>query len=362
MRQLHANVADRKLAVTVAAALLGLGACNESYSPSVANPVHFSESRFAYEIRNPAPQLIDDDDEFALFDVSGIVAVEAGYIVVDARNHHLVLFDHDLNPVRIIGRQGEGPGEFQFPFQIALAEDRVVVLDVGLSRVSFLSPGGSFIESVPVQGNPNDLAYHPELGLLVVGDAFPNHYLMRVRAGDHTPFAPIPVELRPDPAGPFQSRTDIVTVTPDGGVHILDGRELALVSYTDQGELTGIRFLPARYRSDVLLDRASWVKAIGGPEVSLGSHILYGLQPLSEDRILVGAGGDPELMGYVFDLEELAALPVLKPDELRVRPRLVFRGENVAFSFRDELDRDFLATGQLKLVERAVESPGEDRP
>ncbi len=61
--------------------------------------------------------------------------------------------------------------------------------------------------------------------------------------GDASDAAVHPDELRPDPEGPFQLRMDLVTVSDDGLIHVLDQDQLALVSFDPEG--LGERALPA---------------------------------------------------------------------------------------------------------------------
>ena len=152
--------------------LLTLSACESPSSAPPAEITYFSESESEYAI-GPVIARLNEYDERGMFAAIGaILGVDTGYVVADGLNHQLVLLDEQLNPLRTMGRQGEGPGEYQFPSRLARDGDHVAVLDVGLGRVSFLTAGGDFTRSRQVTGNLRDLAAHPELGLLVAGDAF----------------------------------------------------------------------------------------------------------------------------------------------------------------------------------------------
>ncbi len=66
-------------------------------------------------------------------------------LVVDQPEAQVRLYGRDGSLRTVIGRRGEGPGEFQTPVSVSRAMDgRIVVTDPSLSRISFFSPEGSF--------------------------------------------------------------------------------------------------------------------------------------------------------------------------------------------------------------------------
>ena len=79
------------------------------------------------------PMMLDVDDEGRVF-------------VVDQSPAAIKVFGPDGSLVRLIGRQGEGPGEYRAPF-IALRGSRLAVHDPRLSRTSLFDTSGAFIRS-----------------------------------------------------------------------------------------------------------------------------------------------------------------------------------------------------------------------
>jgi len=48
--------------------------------------------------------------------------------------------------LKLIGRKGQGPGEFNMPIDIVFAKDRLVVWDMGNDRICTLTLIGGFIK------------------------------------------------------------------------------------------------------------------------------------------------------------------------------------------------------------------------
>ena len=291
--------------------LLTLSACELPSSAPPAEITYFSESESEYAI-GPVIARLDEYDERGMFAAIGaILGVDTGYVVADGLNHQLVLLDKQLNPLRTMGRQGEGPGEYQFPSRLARDGDHVAVLDVGLGRVSFLTVGGDFTRSRQVTGNLRDLAAHPELGLLVAGDAFPDHYLVHVTEDGQTGFARIPEGFRTR-SELFHLRADLVAVTPDGTVHVLDGRQLALVSYDSTGSQTRLVYLPEEARASIIERIESLTESFGGPRTVLGVQSATTLQSLADGRLFVQVTSG-NAIGFVLDLDSREAIPITVP-------------------------------------------------
>ena len=289
-----------------------LVACDPGSSAPVSDVAVFTESDSAYAIRGLIAQL-DIDDERAMFgSVTSVVEnANGGYVAADGLNQRLVFMDRNLNPVRTVGRQGEGPGEYQLPGVLIRDDDEIAVVDQTYGRVTLLTSRGDFVRMHQLGGFLNDLAVHPELGLLVVGMEFSDHYLGRVTESGQTALAEIPVRFRDEPAV-FQLPVDLVTTTPDGRIHVLDGKHLALASYDGVGNLVGLAYLPEPMRTSLLEREAEQIEALGGTSRVLGSQLARSLQVLEDGRLFVRITY-LDTMGFVLDLNTLRASPVTKP-------------------------------------------------
>jgi DNA-binding beta-propeller fold protein YncE len=75
-----------------------------------------------------------------------VFVVDAGGI--DSQRHRVVVYDTQGVKRRVIGRRGEGRGEFNLPNQVALAPDGTLyVLDAGNFRIQAFSAEGKFLRS-----------------------------------------------------------------------------------------------------------------------------------------------------------------------------------------------------------------------
>ena len=296
--------------------LPGLWGCATEAGPptpraTALDPLHFVESRDRrYEIREVVGHLGMLDDRIAFGSIADFMAIDTTYYVADGLNPRIVQLDRALNPVRISGRRGEGPGEYEFPYRLASAGREILVLDVGSGRVSHLGPEGEYRSSLRVPGNANAIAHHPTLGHLVVSDAFSGYYLALLTEGEPRPFAAIPDGFKPE-SGPFlQLPTHLVAVSADGAIHVLDGTHFALVSYTSAGQLSGVRLFPEPARTRRLERRARLVEDSGGPSRVLGTGIARSLRPLADGRMFIRVGiGD--VVGYVLNIDDLEAIRVV---------------------------------------------------
>lgn len=323
------------------ASALSLAGCGGGSAAGGDGRVHFSESTSqVYEIGSSDARLDQLDERVTFGSIADILATPAGYFVADGLDPRIVLLDRNLDPVRIMGSEGEGPGEYRSTSRVIRADDRILVLDGGNGRVAYLTPEGDFVASRRVPGVANDIAAHPELGLLVAGNAYPDHYLARLTPEGETAFGPIPAELTADYGDVFQMPLDLVTVTPDGLIHVLDGDQLALVSFSPGGERVSLIFLPEDMRDRELKRSREEVEAFGGPDRVLGTHIVLSLRPFGDGRLLARVTSEDAdgtiTKGLVLDPERLEAIPLVFPavrDEWR---RSWMRGISV---YLDGLDR-----------------------
>ena len=70
--------------------------------------------------------------------------------VVDSANHRIVTFDEKGRLVRIIGREGQGPGDLFRPTGAFVCEDsNLAVADYGNNRIQFFDKNGKFFRSFP---------------------------------------------------------------------------------------------------------------------------------------------------------------------------------------------------------------------
>ena len=345
--------------------LIGAAACGQATEPRHSDPGYFVKASHLHVVGDVVARVEEWGDELSLFGLRDAEETEAGYLLAEAGNHRLALVDRRLNLLGTKGREGDGPGEYQFLESMARADDRVVVLDQGINRVSYVGLDGTFLSSLHVRPNPSDVAHHPDLGLVVADDRSSGHYLSRFRSGGGpVSLAEIPTQFRSDNPSPFRIRTDLVAVAADGSIHVLDGLHLALVSYASDGAYLQTAYLPEPERTKRLERRDRRVKALGGPSVSLGSHLATILQPLPDGRLFVRASNvdldDPPgfvVLGYVLDPPglEATALAVAAGDERAwwMRSKRVHFGVETALLYgSSNRGGPQLAVTEIEIIER----------
>jgi len=65
--------------------------------------------------------------------------------VCDYRANHIKKFDVSGKFIKIIGREGQGPGEFSWPFQAICIKDRLIVWDMRNRRLCALTLDGEYV-------------------------------------------------------------------------------------------------------------------------------------------------------------------------------------------------------------------------
>lgn len=80
--------------------------------------------------------------------VRGLAVGDQGWIfVAQPADAHVKVVDRDGRLLRVIGRRGAGPGEFQFPAAVGWLADTLWVQDMQARRISLFSPDGRFHSS-----------------------------------------------------------------------------------------------------------------------------------------------------------------------------------------------------------------------
>lgn len=92
------------------------------------------------------------DDAFG--QIADVVVDEAGSIyVLDWRNGQVKVFDASGKCLHMIGRQGQGPGEFESPMNLSLCRTSgELAVHQASHRTAFYKPDGTFLRDVPFRG------------------------------------------------------------------------------------------------------------------------------------------------------------------------------------------------------------------
>jgi len=111
---------------------------NESGSVWGGNARHVEEASIGVAL---------GEEPYLFSSVRSVWATDGEVFVLDMQIAELRVFDLAGDYLRTIGRPGQGPGEFQSPYQLMVAPDgRIFVLDVGVYALLVLSPEGEEID------------------------------------------------------------------------------------------------------------------------------------------------------------------------------------------------------------------------
>jgi hypothetical protein len=121
------------------------------------------------------PELTIDDStmpEDAFFESISDIAIgpEGCVYACDYRANNIKKFDSSGKYLDTIGREGQGPGEFNMPFKVVASRDRLFVWDLRNRRICTLTLNGEFIKSIVLSygsGNPQKMRIHPNGDLIV---------------------------------------------------------------------------------------------------------------------------------------------------------------------------------------------------
>ena len=93
----------------------------------------------------------DDEGDIILYETGNVIVDDAEDIyIVDRQDFKIKVFTPEGDFIRSIGRQGEGPGEFQFIGYVTFVPDgRLLVMDFRARRTSLFDKTGPFISGHP---------------------------------------------------------------------------------------------------------------------------------------------------------------------------------------------------------------------
>lgn len=98
---------------------------------------------------------MDSLDEAVIFYMPADIAFDSqgNIYVLDSGNHRIQKFSPDGKYLATIGRQGQGPGEFQYPQSLSIdSEGYLYISDMGNRKIQVLKPGGGEHHSLQLTG------------------------------------------------------------------------------------------------------------------------------------------------------------------------------------------------------------------
>jgi len=180
-------------------------------------------------------------EEYTFARLRGIAVDDQGAIfALDQRKPRIDVFSSVGNHVRSIGRQGQGPGEFQIPFFIALTPaEEMLVGDMG--RLSFFERSGGFLRSQENTVQPLAFIKYLENGdavgtRMVMDEQNPRYEVVLCRP-DLKPKIALASSPMPDRSGKFALFTSVIRWDISHGQEIVcgAGQEAYRLSIFDAG-------------------------------------------------------------------------------------------------------------------------------
>jgi len=90
----------------------------------------------------------DERAEYVFGDITAMTGSARGFYLLDAGNRQVVLVDRSGEVQLTFGREGSGPGEFQYPLSISLRAEDIWVGDLVAGRYSVFDFEGDFLRTV----------------------------------------------------------------------------------------------------------------------------------------------------------------------------------------------------------------------
>jgi len=111
-----------------------------------------------------------DNNETFLYRISSVVADKNGNIfIAESEDHHIKVFNKYGEYLYIIGRPGQGPGEFNYIGEMAIYKNKLYVYDYNNVRINVFRLTGKFVKSIPFKNREHIYGF--------VIDTYGNYYL-----------------------------------------------------------------------------------------------------------------------------------------------------------------------------------------
>lgn len=232
-------------------------------------------------------------DELTLAGAYRFAPYGDGFLVLDRFNHRLIELDSGGSITRQFGQVGQGPGEFRFPMDYAVAgSDTIrIIAPVGFFTVHSFSQGGEFLGVLRQGASPDEAEAWSSLS--IAADSRGRYYLNQPRQGSlltrysGASASPTAVGelLRPDnvfedceehsrckdPRFAIRLNRAVLAVAPDDSVVVAFTAAPIVRRYAVNGELEFETLIQGGLMEELLpiamSDRDAWVPHIAGTNI-----------------------------------------------------------------------------------------------
>lgn len=108
-----------------------------------------------------AETIISFDDDLLASPIDLVLDNTGTLYIIDTQLNQILKVGEDAREHKIIGRQGQGPGEFNMPVRIYINNDILHVIDYGNNRIQTLDTDGKFLGGYPIP--PDAIAAIPHI-------------------------------------------------------------------------------------------------------------------------------------------------------------------------------------------------------
>jgi len=131
---------------------------------TIHNPDYPKEGTFRYDL---VPELSlggPDAEEGAVLvrPIEFQFDSQENVYIIDWREITIKVFDPDGNYLRSVGKQGQGPGEFETPARFRMVDDQICLLDSRQRRFSLLTLEGEYLKGFNIEGYPLQFDVAPD--------------------------------------------------------------------------------------------------------------------------------------------------------------------------------------------------------
>ena len=136
----------------------------------IKNPREPMYGEIKFELEEDLSIGREDDENFLFNRVMDIQVDSKGNIyVADTSNYRIQKFDRNGKYLQTIGRQGQGPGEFEYPSRVRINEitGKIYVQDLGFS-IEIFDKQGNHVKGVNLRYVPDDFRLHGDESIMVI--------------------------------------------------------------------------------------------------------------------------------------------------------------------------------------------------
>ena len=119
-------------------------------TPACSDKPAESAQSLTVSILQPIDSLTAFSDTTFFNNVTAISAHSGGYVLADVKNQRIILIDNHFELVRIIGKEGKGPGEFLAPSFCLVKGTFIYTFDLLLARIVMHNLEGEFKDQMDI--------------------------------------------------------------------------------------------------------------------------------------------------------------------------------------------------------------------